>query len=68
VSLDSWRSLFSGYFEDVRFLGVDLRKYPADISAYVSVYPAVVKAAREFALAAPPFNSPTFDDMRDCLR
>jgi hypothetical protein len=67
VSLEQWRTLFNEYFEKVSFLGIDPGRYPADLGSYVSMYPAIVAAAKKAAFPGTPFRRPTASEMEEIL-
>lgn len=67
VPLDAWRSLLSGFFEEVRFIGVNTRKYPADLAGYTSMYPAAVATMRRKASSVTCFRRPALAELEETL-
>jgi len=59
VYLPTWRELLKKYFREVKILGIDPGRYPFDLGSYVTMYPAIIKAAKEAAYPGTPFRRPT---------
>ena len=65
--LEAWRSLLSGFFSEVSLLGINPRKFPADLGAYTGMHPAAVAAARRASYSGTPFRRPTVAELEEML-
>jgi hypothetical protein len=59
--------MLSGFFGEIKFLGVDPRRYPTDIASYVSMYPAVVEEARKLSTGDRVFRNPSADEIESAF-
>jgi hypothetical protein len=67
VSIESWRGMLSEFFKEIRLLGIDPKRYPADIACYVSMYPAVVREAKKISTGEEMFRKPSGDEIESAL-
>jgi len=67
VQLSTWRDVFSRYFSEVRFPGIDPGRYPYDLGSYVAMYPELVDAAKKASYPGTPFRRPTTTEMTEIL-
>ncbi len=67
VDLSKWRELFSGYFEEIKFLGIDPGRYPFDLGSYVAMYPAILHEASQAKYPGTPFKRLPLDELEEIL-
>ena len=67
VSLDTWKTILQRHFSDIVFPGVDPRRYPSDLGAYVMMYPEMVNIANKNRFRGEAFRKPTFEELERFL-